>query len=156
MLAPSTDEAAIRLLNRHGIEVVVAAGEACCGSLVHPAELATSTAVPTATMTGAGRMTPRACQIEAACIENHQKNVYGPEETKRSSLCTTARIAVAASIGCAPPPNRVGDLPTKNARPPARSERSSMPRSKVGPNAILTTHCQRAMTLAQTSRRDIE
>ena len=35
VLSPSTDEAAIRLLNRHGIEVVVAAGEACCGSLVH-------------------------------------------------------------------------------------------------------------------------
>ena len=35
VLAPSTDEAAIRLLNRHGVEVVVAAGEACCGSLVH-------------------------------------------------------------------------------------------------------------------------
>ena len=35
VLAPSTDEAAIRLLNRSGIEVVVAAGEACCGSLVH-------------------------------------------------------------------------------------------------------------------------
>jgi glycolate oxidase iron-sulfur subunit len=35
VLAPSTNEAAIRLLNRHGIEVVVAAGEACCGSLAH-------------------------------------------------------------------------------------------------------------------------
>jgi glycolate oxidase iron-sulfur subunit len=35
VLAPSTDEAAIRLLNRHGIEVVVAAGEGCCGSLMH-------------------------------------------------------------------------------------------------------------------------
>ena len=35
VLAPSTNEAAIRLLNRHGIEVVVAEGEACCGSLVH-------------------------------------------------------------------------------------------------------------------------
>ncbi|HEX5213122.1 MAG TPA: glycolate oxidase subunit GlcF [Pseudolabrys sp.] len=35
VLAPSTNTAAIRLLNRHGIEVVVAAGEACCGSLVH-------------------------------------------------------------------------------------------------------------------------
>jgi glycolate dehydrogenase iron-sulfur subunit len=35
VLAPSTDDAAIRLLNRHGVEVVVAAGEACCGSLVH-------------------------------------------------------------------------------------------------------------------------
>ena len=35
VLAPSTNAAAIRLLNRHGIEVVVAAGEACCGSLVH-------------------------------------------------------------------------------------------------------------------------
>jgi glycolate oxidase iron-sulfur subunit len=35
VLSPATDEAAIRLLNRHGIEVVVAAGEACCGSLVH-------------------------------------------------------------------------------------------------------------------------
>jgi glycolate dehydrogenase iron-sulfur subunit len=35
VLAPSTDEAAIRLLNRHGVEVVVAAGEGCCGSLEH-------------------------------------------------------------------------------------------------------------------------
>jgi glycolate oxidase iron-sulfur subunit len=35
VLAPATNEAAIRLLNRHGIEVVSAAGEACCGSLVH-------------------------------------------------------------------------------------------------------------------------
>jgi glycolate dehydrogenase iron-sulfur subunit len=35
VLAPSTNEAAIRLLNRHGIEVVSAAGEACCGSLAH-------------------------------------------------------------------------------------------------------------------------
>jgi len=35
VLAPSTNEAAIRLLNRNGIEVVVAAGEACCGSLTH-------------------------------------------------------------------------------------------------------------------------
>ncbi len=35
VLAPATNEAAIRMLNRHGIEVVVAAGEACCGSLIH-------------------------------------------------------------------------------------------------------------------------
>jgi glycolate oxidase iron-sulfur subunit len=35
VLAPSINEAAIRLLNRHGIEVVVAAGENCCGSLAH-------------------------------------------------------------------------------------------------------------------------
>ncbi|MBV9558179.1 MAG: glycolate oxidase subunit GlcF, partial [Pseudolabrys sp.] len=35
VLAPSTNDAAIRLLNRSGIEVVIAAGEACCGSLVH-------------------------------------------------------------------------------------------------------------------------
>jgi len=35
VLAPSTNEAAIRLLNRYGVEVVVAAGEACCGSLLH-------------------------------------------------------------------------------------------------------------------------
>jgi glycolate dehydrogenase iron-sulfur subunit len=35
VMAPSTNEAAIRLLNRHGIEVIVAAGEACCGSLAH-------------------------------------------------------------------------------------------------------------------------
>jgi glycolate oxidase iron-sulfur subunit len=35
VLAPSTNEAAIRLLNRNGIEVVTAAGEGCCGSLVH-------------------------------------------------------------------------------------------------------------------------
>jgi glycolate oxidase iron-sulfur subunit len=35
VLAPSTNEAAIRLLNRNGIEVVVAPGEGCCGSLGH-------------------------------------------------------------------------------------------------------------------------
>ena len=35
VLAPSTNEAAIRVLNRHGIEVVIAADDACCGSLVH-------------------------------------------------------------------------------------------------------------------------
>jgi glycolate oxidase iron-sulfur subunit len=35
VLAPSTNEAAIRLLNRHGVEVVVAADEGCCGALVH-------------------------------------------------------------------------------------------------------------------------
>jgi len=35
VLAPSTNEAAIRLLNRHGVEVVVAAGEGCCGALIH-------------------------------------------------------------------------------------------------------------------------
>lgn len=35
VVKPSIREAAIRLLNRNGIEVVLAAGEACCGSLVH-------------------------------------------------------------------------------------------------------------------------
>ncbi|HVV62652.1 MAG TPA: glycolate oxidase subunit GlcF [Pseudolabrys sp.] len=35
ILAPSTIEAAIRVLNRHGVEVVVAASEGCCGSLAH-------------------------------------------------------------------------------------------------------------------------
>jgi len=35
VLAPSINAAAIRLLTRNGIEVVLAAGEGCCGSLVH-------------------------------------------------------------------------------------------------------------------------
>jgi glycolate oxidase iron-sulfur subunit len=35
VIAPATTEAAIRLLNRAGVEVVIAQGEACCGSLVH-------------------------------------------------------------------------------------------------------------------------
>ncbi len=35
VIAPSTTDAAIRLLNRCGVEVVIAQGEACCGSLVH-------------------------------------------------------------------------------------------------------------------------
>jgi glycolate oxidase iron-sulfur subunit len=35
VLAPSIDEATIRLLTRHGCEVVVAQGAGCCGSLVH-------------------------------------------------------------------------------------------------------------------------
>lgn len=35
VVAPSIRDAAIRLLNRHGIEVVLPKGEACCGSLAH-------------------------------------------------------------------------------------------------------------------------
>lgn len=35
VLAPQTNAAAIRLLNRAGFEVVVATGEGCCGSLDH-------------------------------------------------------------------------------------------------------------------------
>ncbi|WP_119270094.1 glycolate oxidase subunit GlcF [Taklimakanibacter deserti] len=35
VLDPAINEAAIRLMNRHGIEVVVTEGEACCGSLTH-------------------------------------------------------------------------------------------------------------------------
>jgi glycolate oxidase iron-sulfur subunit len=35
VLAPAINEATIRLLTRHGCEVVVAAGGGCCGSLVH-------------------------------------------------------------------------------------------------------------------------
>jgi glycolate oxidase iron-sulfur subunit len=35
VVAPSIRDAAIRLLNRHGIEVVLPKGEACCGSLSH-------------------------------------------------------------------------------------------------------------------------
>ncbi len=33
VLTPQITEAAIRILNRHGVEVVIAEGEACCGSL---------------------------------------------------------------------------------------------------------------------------
>ncbi len=35
VLAPLINEATIRLLTRHGCEVVVAAGSGCCGALVH-------------------------------------------------------------------------------------------------------------------------
>jgi len=35
VLAPRIDEATIRLLTRHGCEVVLAKGAACCGSLTH-------------------------------------------------------------------------------------------------------------------------
>ncbi|QDZ02321.1 glycolate oxidase subunit GlcF [Nitratireductor mangrovi] len=35
VLKPEINEAAIRLLNRLGIEVTIAAGEGCCGALVH-------------------------------------------------------------------------------------------------------------------------
>ena len=35
MLAPRINRAAINLLTRHGIEVVLAADEACCGALIH-------------------------------------------------------------------------------------------------------------------------
>jgi glycolate oxidase iron-sulfur subunit len=35
VLAPSINAAAIRVLTRHGVEVVLPQGEGCCGSLVH-------------------------------------------------------------------------------------------------------------------------
>jgi glycolate oxidase iron-sulfur subunit len=35
VLNPNFNEAAIRLLNRHGVEVVLPKGEGCCGALVH-------------------------------------------------------------------------------------------------------------------------
>jgi glycolate oxidase iron-sulfur subunit len=35
VLKPGFNEAAIRLLNRHGVEVIQPAGEGCCGALVH-------------------------------------------------------------------------------------------------------------------------
>jgi glycolate oxidase iron-sulfur subunit len=35
VLAPAVNDAAIRLLTRHGIEVVVPEGEGCCGALTH-------------------------------------------------------------------------------------------------------------------------
>ncbi|MCP8939157.1 glycolate oxidase subunit GlcF [Alsobacter sp. SYSU M60028] len=35
VLDPFINEAAIRLLNRHGVEVVLPKGEGCCGALVH-------------------------------------------------------------------------------------------------------------------------
>jgi glycolate oxidase iron-sulfur subunit len=35
VLAPRIDEATIRLLTRHGCEVVIVEGQACCGSLTH-------------------------------------------------------------------------------------------------------------------------
>ena len=35
VLGPAINRAAIRLLNRHRIEVVIAAGEGCCGALAH-------------------------------------------------------------------------------------------------------------------------
>ncbi|MDB5598558.1 MAG: glycolate oxidase subunit [Xanthobacteraceae bacterium] len=35
VLAPSINQAAIRVLTRHGIEVVLPDGEGCCGALVH-------------------------------------------------------------------------------------------------------------------------
>ncbi|HXW24930.1 MAG TPA: glycolate oxidase subunit GlcF [Xanthobacteraceae bacterium] len=35
VLKPSVNAAAIRLLNRHGIEVVLPEGEGCCGAIVH-------------------------------------------------------------------------------------------------------------------------
>ena len=35
VLAPQINEATVRLLTRHGVEVVIAAGAGCCGALVH-------------------------------------------------------------------------------------------------------------------------
>ncbi|HWC63300.1 MAG TPA: glycolate oxidase subunit GlcF [Rhizomicrobium sp.] len=35
VLAPEIDESVIRLLNRHGVEVVIAEGQACCGAMAH-------------------------------------------------------------------------------------------------------------------------
>ncbi len=35
VLSPSINEATVRLLSRHGVEVVIARGAGCCGALVH-------------------------------------------------------------------------------------------------------------------------
>jgi glycolate oxidase iron-sulfur subunit len=35
ILAPEINEATVRLLNRHGVEVVIAPGAGCCGALTH-------------------------------------------------------------------------------------------------------------------------
>ena len=35
VLSPATNQAAVRVLNRHGIEVVMPSDEGCCGALVH-------------------------------------------------------------------------------------------------------------------------
>ena len=35
VLKPAINEATIRLLNRHGVDVVIGAGSACCGALTH-------------------------------------------------------------------------------------------------------------------------
>jgi glycolate oxidase iron-sulfur subunit len=35
ILSPAINDSSIRILNRHGVEVVMAAGEGCCGSLTH-------------------------------------------------------------------------------------------------------------------------
>ena len=35
VLAPNIDEAVVRLLGRHGVEMVVAAGQGCCGAMAH-------------------------------------------------------------------------------------------------------------------------
>jgi glycolate oxidase iron-sulfur subunit len=35
ILSPSINDSAIRILTRYGVEVVIAAGEGCCGSLTH-------------------------------------------------------------------------------------------------------------------------
>ncbi|MDQ8726773.1 glycolate oxidase subunit GlcF [Bradyrhizobium sp. LHD-71] len=35
VLSPGINEAAVRLLTRHGVEVVLASGEQCCGALTH-------------------------------------------------------------------------------------------------------------------------
>ena len=35
VLAPGIDEAAVRLLTRHGIEVAIAQGQVCCGAMAH-------------------------------------------------------------------------------------------------------------------------
>ena len=37
MIGPSVQEAAIRVLNRHGVEVVMPTGQGCCGGLAHHA-----------------------------------------------------------------------------------------------------------------------
>ena len=35
VLRPQTDDAAVRLLNRHGVDMVIAPGGGCCGALAH-------------------------------------------------------------------------------------------------------------------------
>jgi glycolate oxidase iron-sulfur subunit len=106
VLAPGINAAAIRVLNRHGIEVVLARGAGCCGSLVHHlgrehqalAQARTNIAAWTAEIEGPGGID--AILITASGCGTTVKDYGFMLRTDRSYAQRAARVSALARDIC--------------------------------------------------------
>ncbi len=68
VLAPSITPSAIRLLRRHGVDVVIVKDEACCGALVHPSAATRPRATPPAAISTPGPRSMREGLLDAILV----------------------------------------------------------------------------------------